>query len=242
MKNPSKILSQYQHRPFPYPESPWAFYQEWHDAVFLHWAVPVDILQKLVPKGLAIDTYNDMGYISLVAFTAENSRPRILPPVPHISHFLEINIRTYVLKDGVPGIYFLNMEASRILSALAFRGITGFPYAPAQMMHHEGHFISVDDKKHHYFEVKYQKANHRNYKKSALDSWLAERYCVYLDRFGKMLRYDVHHEEWPLQPAEVNLQLKYKLGDYILNDPNPTLAHYSKGVEVVGWLPKIYDL
>lgn len=239
MKSISEILAIHEHRPFPYPGTPWKFYQEWHDAIFLHWAVPVDILRHLVPKGLAIDTYDGMGYISLVAFTAENSRPRLLPPVPHVSHFLEINIRTYVLRDGRPGIYFLNMEAAKVLSALAFRGITGFPYVPAQMMHHRGNFISVDDRNHHYFDLEYTGKKKKKYRKGALDSWLAERYCVYLVLCGKMLRYDVHHTEWPLQPLEVNnLRLKYQLGNYTLNDSNPVLAHFSKGVEVVGWLPK----
>jgi uncharacterized protein len=243
MKNPSKILSKLRHRPFPYPEAPWAFYQEWHQAIFLHWEVPVDILRKLIPKGLALDTYDGVGYISLVAFTAENSRPRILPPIPHISHFLEINIRTYVLKDGRPGIYFLNMEAGKTLSAMVFRGLTGFPYTPTIMMHNKSHFISVDENNHHYFELEYKKEKKKKFLKSAVDSWLAERYAVYLDLFGKIFRYDVHHKEWPLQPLEIKkLQLKYKLGDYSLNDPKPVLAHFSKGVEVVGWLPKILNI
>jgi len=242
MKKPSKILAKHKHRPFPYPDAPWAFYQEWHDVVFLHWAVPVDILRKLIPNGLSLDTFDGKGYISLVAFTAENSRPRILPPVPHVSDFLEINIRTYVVRSGRPGIYFLNMEAAKTLSALAFRTITGFPYVPAQMMHQKGSFISVDSKNHQYFDLEYMRDKKKKYRKGDLDSWLVERYCVYLDLFGKMLRYDVHHKEWALQPLEVKgLRLKYRLGDYTLNDPNPVLAHYSKGVEVVGWLPKIFD-
>lgn len=240
MKSTNEILAHKEHRSFPHPDTPWKFYQEWHDAVLLHWTVPIDVMQKMIPADLTLDTFQGEAYISLFAFTAEKSRPWILPPVPIVSDFLEINIRTYVKRDDRPGIYFLNMEAGKALSAYIFRTVTGFPYVPAKMRHLPGNFISVHDQNHHYLDIAYTRGKDDK-KKQELDQWLVERYCVYLDLFGKMLRYDVHHEPWPLEPLSINsLRLKYKLGDYLLKDQKPVLSHYSKGVEVVGWLPKIF--
>ena len=235
----SQILALKEHRPFPYPNSPWAFYQEWKEVIFMHWPVPPEIMQKLLPDNLTVDTYGGQAYISLVAFKAKNSRPRLAPPVSLISDFLELNIRTYVKRADRPGIYFLNMEADKTLSSFIFRNLTGFPYYPANMQYITGQLSSVDENKHNYCDLEFELPSH-SYSRSELDSWLTERYCVYLNRINKLWRYDVHHVEWPLQNLKIKeLNLKYQFGDFVLKDPKPPLMHYSIGVEVLGWLPKI---
>jgi hypothetical protein len=36
------------HRPRPLPRDPWIMKQEWHDLLFAHWAVPVQVLRPLI--------------------------------------------------------------------------------------------------------------------------------------------------------------------------------------------------
>src|SRR4051812_40319705 len=93
------ILSQTSNRQYPLPEKKWSYFQEWHQTVFLHWEVPVYFLEEYIPKGIELDTYRNMAWISLVAFEVKNMRLRNLPPFPFISDFKEINLRTYVIKD-----------------------------------------------------------------------------------------------------------------------------------------------
>src|SRR5690606_7655888 len=111
-----KILSDTKHRTYDLPEGKWIYYQEWNRAVILHWEVTVEVLQKLVPQKLKIDTFDGSAYVSLVAFTMEKIRPRYLPSVSLISNFDEINIRTYIDNDNKKGVYFLNIEAGKLLS------------------------------------------------------------------------------------------------------------------------------
>ena len=35
----------------------------------------------------------------------------------------------------------------------------------------------------------------------SLERWLTERYCLYVVRDGRVLRGDIHHPPWPLQPG-----------------------------------------
>lgn len=47
------------------------YYQEWNDTLFLHYKVPLEVVRKLVPKGLDIDMYEGDVWVSLVAFTMD---------------------------------------------------------------------------------------------------------------------------------------------------------------------------
>lgn len=239
MKNISELLAQKNHRPFPYPDSSYKVYQEWHDAVFLHWEIDMSVLHNMLPEGIEVDTLDGKAYISLVAFKAENSKPRYMTSVPFISDFLEANIRTYVVRDGIPGIYFYNMKSDKAFSAAIFRNLTGFPYYPSNMHQDKQNLSSYQHQTRNYYDLRYEQGSPIE-EKSELDRWLTERYCVYLNRFNKLLRFDVHHEEWPLQQMEIkDLRIRYHLKEFTLKDPKPVLAHYSKGVEVVAWFPKI---
>src|SRR5690606_29458642 len=105
------ILKQTDHRSTEIPQTPYSFYQEWNRALFFHWKVDAESLLPFIPEGLEIDLFNNAAYISLVAFTMEEIRPKGFPALSFISNFNEINLRTYVIKDGKPGVYFLNIEA-----------------------------------------------------------------------------------------------------------------------------------
>ena len=50
-----KILRQTNHRPWELPAENWKFYQEWNNAIFLHWKVDLSTLKKFVPTELEID-------------------------------------------------------------------------------------------------------------------------------------------------------------------------------------------
>ena len=87
------------------PQSCHQMYQQWVDLLFLHWKYPADIIQATLPAGLFVDTHLDQAYLGVVPFFMRNVRPRFLPAVPKLSHFMEINLRTYVYdRSGVPGV------------------------------------------------------------------------------------------------------------------------------------------
>lgn len=241
-KSTKKNLSQsISHRKWPLPVKRWNYYQEWNKALFLHWKVPVDILQQFLPLGLPLDTFENEAWISLVAFTMEKIRPKNLPAFAPISNFHEINIRTYVIQDNKSGVYFLNIEAQKQLSAVISRMLSGLPYEKAKMKrNHQKElqtYSSNQQKKGSEFAINYQVFNNP-VSKSELDLWLTERYCLYLDKGKKNYLYEIHHLPWELREVQVlDLHTNYQVGSIDLNR-KPDLIHYSPGVKVIAWSKK----
>lgn len=197
--------------------------------MFMHARVPVDWLQKHVPEGLAIDTFDGDAWISIVVFRMEKIRPRFLPPVSLLSDFGEINIRTYVTAGGKQGVYFLSMEANKKFSCYLAKTISGLPYQYQPFVYTNsklsGKLISFD------YEIREPILN-----KSSFDLWLTERYCLYYYYQGAMLRYNLHHLEWALSAASItNLQLSYPLLDTLPQPIAPEAFHFSTGVRVAAW-------
>ncbi|MEL6537198.1 MAG: DUF2071 domain-containing protein, partial [Bacteroidota bacterium] len=107
------------------PDGPWRYYQEWNRALFMHWSVAETQLYDYLPKGLTLDTFQGQAWVSVVPFVLQKARPRGLPSVPGISDFPELNLRTYVLYNGVPGVYFLAIEAGSRLGTWVAKYISG---------------------------------------------------------------------------------------------------------------------
>jgi uncharacterized protein len=111
-----------------------AGFQRWRSLLFVHWEVPVATLQPRLPAPLQVDTYGGKAYVGLVPFDIPEARPlRILPPVPTAGRFLETNLRTYVLLDGQPGVWFFSLDAGSTLAVLGARALFGLPYFRARM-------------------------------------------------------------------------------------------------------------
>src|SRR4029078_3618766 len=70
--------------------------QRWSRLLFLHWPIPAEEVRPLLPRGLTLDTYAGQGWVGLVPFVVSGARPVYLPPVPGLSRFVEVNVRTYV--------------------------------------------------------------------------------------------------------------------------------------------------
>ncbi len=228
------LLSRIAHRPWALPQRPWQYYQEWNNALFLHWAVPVGPLRGSIPSELPLDTFDGRAYISLVAFTMERIRPRRLPAVDHISCFEEINVRTYIDRDGKKGVYFLSIEAGKAFSAFVARTLSSLPYQRSMITREKGHINSKDRLGQKQLDVVFEVGD-RILEKTVLDRWLTERYSLYYMDRGAPRRYEVHHDEWPLHQVELrSMDLNYQLGGSVL-DHHPDMVHYSPGVQVVSW-------
>ena len=85
--------------------------QEWHNLLFLHWSIPVNSLRQYIPEQLEIDTYDGSAWIGIIPFQMRKLRPSFAFPIPPISNFTEINLRTYV-KDKYErkGVWFFSLD------------------------------------------------------------------------------------------------------------------------------------
>jgi uncharacterized protein YqjF (DUF2071 family) len=73
-----------------------------------------------------------------------------------------------------------------------------------------------------------------------LEYWLTERYCLYaLDPDGNVIRGEVDHAPWPLQPAEASIEVNTMTAPFGIELPAvPPLLHFSKNIDVVMWMPE----
>jgi uncharacterized protein YqjF (DUF2071 family) len=222
------------YRSWKIPEEDWAYYQEWNKSVFMHWEVDYNDLQELVPAGLELDSFDGKYWVSIVAFTMEKIRPAYLPPFAPISNFDEINVRTYVIRDGKPGVYFINIEAGKYLSAFLSRMLSSLPYEKSQISRGDDFYRSNNPNKGFRLDLDYEIGPTIS-RKSPLDLWLTERYALYLEKDGGIYGYEIQHQEWDLKEVQIdNLEIYYSIGNLIF-DSKPDLCQYSPGVKVLAW-------
>lgn len=242
--SPRDILKQRDHRPWPLPPSPWVMTQSWHHLLFAHWPVPADVLWPLLPGGLALDTFEGQAWVGVVPFSIRPLRLRFLPKWPLVTAFLELNVRTYVTAEGKPGVWFFSLDASDRLAVEAARIAYGLPYFYAKMrMRMEGGSVLYDSQRSDRrvgpgeFSIRYRPIDDvYTAQPGSFDSWLTERYCLYT-RFGPvLLRANIHHPAWPLQPAAATIQRNSvtEAHGFRLPDVEPVL-HYAERLDVLLW-------
>ncbi len=229
-----EILAIIAHRPWPLSRKRWKYYQEWNNAIFLHWELDVKELKKFVPAELEIDLFEGKAWVSLVAFTMEKIRLRNLPPLSPVSNFHEINIRTYVKKNNKAGVYFLSMEGSTKLSCKVAKTLSQLPYRHSKIQRTENLYCSENKHFKEKLRIDY-KIGEKLSEKSALDKWLTERYALFQENKKSINEFEIHHVEWPAHELQLkSLEIEYPRYNKFFENP-PNLMHYSPGVQVVAW-------
>ncbi len=237
----SEILQQTSHRPWEIRNHPWKYYQEWNDAVFLHWKIEAEELRKWVPDKLEIESSGGSAWVSLVAFNMEKIRPRILPSFSPISYFHEINIRTYVKLNGKTGVYFLSIEGGKWLSCKIARQLSELPYLYSKMKRSEGIYTSENNAKKSNLNLEF-KVGKKLASKSETDLFLTERYALFQDVGNRLNEFEIHHLEWPIFDVEINssnINFPQFPGFF---QTQPDWVHYSPGVQVIAWDKTSYSL
>ncbi len=229
-----EILNTTKHRPWEIPTESWKFYQEWNNAIFLHYQVDLTKLKKFVPADLEIDLFEDKPWISVVAFTMERIRPKNLPSFPPISDFDEINIRTYVKSNNKTGVYFLSIEGGKSLSCKVAKGISELPYRFSKIKRTDKKYQSKNSEFDDKLDIEFTLGNELK-RKTELDKWLTERYALFQDTNDSINEFEIHHLEWPINEINIQkLELYYPRFKKLI-DENPSKTHYSKGVKVIAW-------
>jgi uncharacterized protein len=238
------VVRETEHRPWPLPGRPWFMAQTWRDLLFAHWPVPVEAFAGVVPDQLTIDSRDGAAWIGVTPFVVSDLRLRGSVPVPVISRFPELNVRTYVTVGGKPGIYFLSLDAARMSAVLAARRSYRLPYFHAQMARSTSsdgiHFASSrasSDGPSATFRGRFHPVGPAvPALPGSLEHFLTERYCLYtLGERGEILRGEIHHPPWPLQKAAAELPENTMASPFGIDlDGEPTF-HFSARQDVVLW-------
>jgi uncharacterized protein YqjF (DUF2071 family) len=239
-----QVLEATGHRPWPLPTAPWAMGQTWVDLLFAHWRVPLERLEAVVPPQLTIDTYDGDAWLGVTPFRVEGLRLRGTTPVPFLSSFPEINVRTYVTVAGKPGIFFLSLDAGSWAAVLAARRSYRLPYSRSRIaIGVEGQGLRFDSERVSddgpaaSFRARYGPDGPRLPERSGtLERWLAERYSLYtLDECRRVQRGEIHHPPWPLQPAWAEIEVNTMASGFGIALEGEPLLHFSRRLNVALW-------
>ncbi|MBU6145670.1 MAG: DUF2071 domain-containing protein, partial [Paenibacillaceae bacterium] len=169
----------------------------WEDVLFFHWPVPQHILRACVPDPLLIDTMDGQAWVSIVPFAMRNIRMRGFPRIPWAHALLECNVRTYVTYHGVPGVWFVRLDADHALAVWFGRTIASLPYAFAHIeQHHTEHALRYVCGPQQFDATAAAQGPYKHAVPGSLDHWLCERYFLYTRRRNTLYRGRVIHPPW----------------------------------------------
>lgn len=211
-------------------------FQTWSDLLFLHWEIDPDLIQARLPPGLTVDLHQGKTYLGLVPFIMKNVRPRFLPAVPWLSHFLELNVRAYVHdSQGRPGVWFFSLDCNQPIAVEIARKFFHLPYQHAQMSLRDSLYSCRrrSEKTVAQFQSEPTQAP-TEATPGSLEFFLLERYYLFSHtRSGHLYLGQVHHPPYPFSPAHLTQWDPAPLHweNFPLNSP-PISALTSHGVDV----------
>jgi len=227
---------------------PWIMRMRWVELLFAHWPIDPGALGGLLPPDLEIDTYDGQAWLGIVPFRMEDVAPRGLPSPPGLGAFPEVNLRTYVRHRGRAGVWFLSLDAASRITVEGARRFFHLPYFHAEMAAtSDGDVIDYRSRRTDRrgrpgeLAIRYRPTGPvEPAVPGSLEAWLTDRMRVFaVARDGRVVRTEVRHAPWPLQPAEAEIRIESLAAAQGLELPavQPHLR-YSERLDVRGWWPR----
>lgn len=222
---------------------PWVISQRWGHLLYLHYRVAPDQLRGLLPAPLELDEFEGSAFVSVIPLHMEHVHLRDLFAVPGTANFAEVNVRTYVVHNGVPGVYFLSIDAASRFASFVARSTFHLPYSRASMTfeHSDGSYEMRSTRAGATpvtFEATYRPTGRTVEQPPGSETrFLAERYCMYvIGRSGRLLRGDISHLPWTITTVEASITRNDLLA---ANGVTPLeeqpIAAYSEGSDARCW-------
>ena len=226
------------------PEGQPLMHQTWGKLLFMHWRIEERELRPLIPEQLEIDIFDGTAWIGIIPFTMWDIRalPPYIPPVPGLNSAHELNVRTYVHNNRVPGVWFFSLDCNSVAAVLAARAFYHLPYYNAAIdLEQRGNRIDYSlkrtDNPPAHFQGSWNVGETIPFSHpDSLEFFLTERYCLYAERDSELFHARIFHQPWPLQKATVKsfdstmieaLGLKSPVDEPVLN--------YAEEIDVEIW-------
>lgn len=221
--------------------------QRWTDLTYLHWAYDPEVVQRLLPDGLAVDTLDGRAWVGLVPFVMRDVRLGPRPGLPWPGAFVETNVRTYVVdRTGRRSVWFWSLDVPRLLPMAVARLGYGLPYCWGRAS-----FDRTGDRIRYTNERRWPRAAAPDGGRprttivvdlgaalapgeaSELEHFLTARWGLVTRRRGRLVHAAVDHEAWPLQRAElVDLDDSLVVAAGLPAPRGAPLVHHAPGVTV----------
>src|SRR5260221_9963448 len=218
--------------------------QYWGKLLFMHWAIDAELLRPLIPLSLSIDTFDGKAWIGVVPFTMWGIRASFLPPIPGTSAFHELNVRTYVHFNGLPGVWFFSLDAASTLAVWGARTFYHLPYFNAEMsLTQQGGSIKYSSQRR---DARGAAAELQvawtigeclaQARPGSLEFFLTEPYCLYAYHREQLYRSRIFHEPWPLRSVTLDAYQSTTAESLGIEEPkSEPLLHYTESIGVNIW-------
>lgn len=218
-------------------------------------------MSALLPRGLELDTFDGSAWVGVVPFWMDRVATRAAGDfaftVPSTGSFNELNLRTYVRspRTGKRGVFFFALDCDSVLSVIGARVLFHLPYYFAAMQHRAQRAANPGAPTAE--TIAYRSRRRLDFLHppvlfdadygpttlvlppavpGTLEHFLTERYCLFTPSRGRILRGDIHHLPWPLQPAQAEFRQNTLPSAYGLKLPSTApVLHYARQLEVFLW-------
>ncbi|QOD62132.1 DUF2071 domain-containing protein [Polaribacter haliotis] len=221
---------------------------EWRKLIMANYEVQPEILQKYVPKGTEIDTFEGKCYVSLVGFMFMNTRLLGIK-VPFHINFEEVNLRFYVkrkVEGGVKrGVVFIKEIVPKRMLTFVANVFYNEHYQTLPMKHS----WNIDTNK---MDISYEWKVNNKWEKVSVEAetksqkieensqteFIAEHYWGYSKmNDNKTTEYEVKHPTWEYYPVtkheiQVDFEANYGTDFGFLNNKKPSSVLLLEGSEV----------
>jgi uncharacterized protein YqjF (DUF2071 family) len=219
-------------------------HQNWGKLLFIHWPIDAELLAPLLPSQFSVDTFEGKAWIGVVPFTMWGVHASFLAPIPGTSAFHELNVRTYVHINGVPGVWFFSLDAANSLAVWGARRFYYLPYFNAEMsLAQHGSKIEYSSKRHDArgapAELNAAWTTGEPLPQSqpgSIEFFLTERYCLYSHHRDRLYRSRIFHQPWPLRSATLDSYQSTMIESLGIEQPEgEPLLHYAESIAVDIW-------
>ncbi len=214
----------------------------WRHLLFQSWPIAPELMNAHLPDELEADTFDGSAWLSVVPYTNVSVRPKGLPAGMGI-RLPELNLRTYVERDGVSSVYFFSLDAQGLASVIGARLFQHLPYYYARTslawangrIQFRSRRLHPGERPAHYDASYWPAGKPFAAPEDPFAEFLVERYRFYTQTPDGSIRYtDVGHEPWTLYPADADIETNTLLSanGFAVPDTEP-VYYYSPGLDVV---------
>jgi uncharacterized protein YqjF (DUF2071 family) len=186
---------------------------EWRDLVMLNYQVDPSLLQKYIPHGVELDTFEGRTFVSVVGFRFLRTKLFGFLAMPFHSNFAEVNLRFYVRRheggEDRRGVVFIRELVPSATIAAVARMIYGEKYMSCPMRHQ---VVSTASRVSASYEWRFQQHHFRviadaegapaEAPPGSFENFITEHYWGYSVRNkGAGLEYRVSHPPWKVWTA-----------------------------------------
>lgn len=216
----------------------------WSQMLLLHWPFSLKAVRPLVPDELELDSFDGKAWISILPYRVRGVRPIVAPSIPWFSTFLQLDVRTYVLHQGEPGVFFFSLDASNPVAVWLARTVFRLPYFRADMqLRRKGDSFRLTSARSHQgarpatFDCQWTPREPlAGATRDEFAAFVSDRDRLFAPHAGKVMTCSIQQEPWPLRRAHVSALETTLFEATDLPEPEcPPIAHHCDGLGLEIW-------